>query len=174
MKAWFTKVLRCQYRGGRRNNLEGLLSSSTVADLLEKIWLMTEVPPHAQRSTYVCIAVFWKWNCLTVIIIQVVLAVYTFFNISNIDENNSFSFRNHYNDISHQNLSNFWTSFLTVLSGFPPKQLQWKTKDDLLSSVDIRSGDTLIIEEDKCAPRVLVDSYKKSLCGAALGKITRK
>lgn len=110
MKASFIKVLRCQYKGGRRNNLEGLLSSSTVADLLEKIWLMTEVPPHAQR----------------------------------------------------------------ILSGFPRKQLLWKSKDDLLSSVDIRSGDTLIIEEDKCAPKVLMDSYKKTLCGAALGKITRK
>ena len=63
---------------------------------------------------------------------------------------------------------------MTVLSGFPPKQLLWKTKDDLLSSMDIRSGDTLIIEEDKCAPRLALDSYKKSLCGASLGKITRK
>lgn len=44
------KVLRCQYKGGRRNILEGLLTTSTIADLQEKIWLMTDVPPHAQRS----------------------------------------------------------------------------------------------------------------------------
>jgi len=44
------KVLRCQYKGGRRNNLEGLCATSTISDLQEKIWLMTDVPPHAQRS----------------------------------------------------------------------------------------------------------------------------
>ncbi|XP_068675000.1 ubiquitin thioesterase OTU1-like isoform X2 [Montipora foliosa] len=103
-------VLRCQYKGGRRNKLEGLLTSSTVSDLQEKIWLVTEVPPHAQR----------------------------------------------------------------ILSGFPPKQLLWKTMDDSLSSMDIRSGDTLIIEEDKKVPCVSLDSYKKLLSGTALGKITRK
>lgn len=46
------KVLRCQYKGGRRNNLEGLSANSTIADLQEKIWLLTDVPPHAQRSNY--------------------------------------------------------------------------------------------------------------------------
>ena len=61
-----------------------------------------------------------------------------------------------------------------VLSGFPPKQLIFRDESTLLSTVDIRSGDTLIIEEDKKAPRVSPDSYKKSLCSAALGKITRK
>ena len=45
-----SKVLRCQYKGGRRNNLEGLSTTSTIADLEEKIWLLTDVPPHAQRS----------------------------------------------------------------------------------------------------------------------------
>lgn len=85
-------------------------STSTIADLQEKIWLLTDVPPHAQR----------------------------------------------------------------ILSGFPPKQLLLENKDEALSSVDIRSGDTLIIEEDKKALRVSLDSYKKSLSSAALGKITRK
>ena len=61
-----------------------------------------------------------------------------------------------------------------VLSGFPPKQLICEDKSDSLSSLDIRSGDTLIIEEDKKAPRVPLDSYKKSLGSAALGKLTRK
>ena len=61
-----------------------------------------------------------------------------------------------------------------VLSGFPPKQLLLENKNNSLSSVDIRSGDTLIIEEDKKAPRVSLDSYKKSLSSAALGKMTRK
>ncbi|XP_020620581.1 ubiquitin thioesterase OTU1-like isoform X3 [Orbicella faveolata] len=103
------KVLRCQYKGGRRNNLEGLSGTSTIADLQEKIWLMTDVPPHAQR----------------------------------------------------------------ILSGFPPKQLICQDKGSSLSSLDIRSGDTLIIEEDKKAPKVLLDGYKKSLSSAALGKITR-
>ena len=46
------KVLRCQYKGGKRNNLEGLSVNSTIADLQEKIWLMTDVPPHAQRSNF--------------------------------------------------------------------------------------------------------------------------
>ncbi|XP_066027386.1 ubiquitin thioesterase OTU1 isoform X2 [Pocillopora verrucosa] len=103
-------VLRCQYKGGRRNNLEGLSANSTIADLQEKIWLLTDVPPHAQR----------------------------------------------------------------ILLGFPPKQLICEDKSDSLSSLDIRSGDTLIIEEDKKAPRVPLDSYKKSLGSAALGKLTRK
>lgn len=67
---------------------------------------------------------------------------------------------------------NIWTS--KVLSGFPPKQLICEDKSDSLSSLDIRSGDTLIIEEDKKAPRVPLDSYKKSLGSAALGKLTRK
>ena len=64
--------------------------------------------------------------------------------------------------------------FVSVLSGFPPKQLLLENKDEALSSVDIRSGDTLIIEDDKKAPRVSLDSYRKSLSSAALGKITRK
>ena len=46
------KVLRCQYKGGRRNNLEGLSANCTIADLQEKIWLLTDVPPHAQRSNH--------------------------------------------------------------------------------------------------------------------------
>ena len=61
-----------------------------------------------------------------------------------------------------------------VLLGFPPKQLICEDKSDSLSSLDIRSGDTLIIEEDKKAPRIPLDSYKKSLGSAALGKLTRK
>ena len=62
---------------------------------------------------------------------------------------------------------------LSVLSGFPPKQLRCGNNNDTLSSLNIRSGDTLIIEEDKTAPRLL-DSYKKSLCNATLGKMARK
>lgn len=50
----------------------------------------------------------------------------------------------------------------------------WKNKDDAISSVDVRSGDTLIIEEDKKAPRPSLDGYKKSLSSAALGKMSRK
>jgi len=61
-----------------------------------------------------------------------------------------------------------------ILSGFPPKQLFCQDKGNSLSSLDIRSGDTLIIEEDKKAPKVSLDSYKKSLSSAALGKISRK
>ena len=55
-----------------------------------------------------------------------------------------------------------------------PKQLMWKNKDDVISYVDVRSGDTLIIEEDKNAPRPSLDGYKKSLSSAALGKMSRK
>lgn len=50
----------------------------------------------------------------------------------------------------------------------------WKNKDDVISSVDVRSGDTLIIEEDKNAPRPSLDGCKKSLSSAALGKMSRK
>lgn len=71
-------------------------------------------------------------------------------------------------------MSQWGSLFSSVLSGFPPKQLLWGNKGDSISSVNIRSGDTLIIEEDKKAPRPSLDSYKKSLCSAALGKITRK
>ena len=42
--------LRCQYKGGKRNTIAGLTASSTVTQLQEKIWLLTDVAPHAQRS----------------------------------------------------------------------------------------------------------------------------
>ena len=62
---------------------------------------------------------------------------------------------------------NIWTS--KVLSGFSPKQLICEDKSDSLSSLAICSGDTLIIEEGKKAPRIPLDSYKKSWGSATLG-----
>ena len=50
----------------------------------------------------------------------------------------------------------------------------WKNKDDVISSVDVRSGDTLIIEEDKNAPRPTLDGYKKSLSSEKKKKMSRK
>lgn len=44
------QVLRCQYKGGKRTVLKGLKGNSTLEELQEKIWLLTDVPPQAQRS----------------------------------------------------------------------------------------------------------------------------
>ncbi len=39
-------------------------------------------------------------------------------------------------------------NFLSVLIGFPPKEINMKNENASLSSVGIKSGDTLIIEKD--------------------------
>ncbi|KAK3754883.1 hypothetical protein QZH41_018939, partial [Actinostola sp. cb2023] len=84
-------TLRCRYRGGRKSVVQDLMSNSTIEALQEKLWLLTDVPPHAQR----------------------------------------------------------------ILSGFPPHEINCKVKTAYLSSLGIRSGDTLIVEVDRTAPRIL-------------------
>lgn len=81
-------VLRCQFKGGQRNVLNGLTTHSSAAQLQENIFTLTGVSPHRQR----------------------------------------------------------------ILFGFPPKELQIIDKSAALSSLAIKSGDTLIVEENKNAP----------------------
>ena len=66
-----------------------------------------------------------------------------------------------------------------VLLGFPPQKLSWSDADSSLSSIAIRSGDTLIVEEDRTQPRVLTSprpSPRLSATGpnSCTGKLTRK
>ena len=56
-----------------------------------------------------------------------------------------------------------------VLSGFPPKEILCPGKELLLGALGIRSGDTLIVEEDKQACR-----SKPKLSNEAPGKLARK
>ncbi|EDO34238.1 predicted protein, partial [Nematostella vectensis] len=102
--------LRCQFKGGKRQEVLDLTANSTVTELQEKIWLITDVPPHAQR----------------------------------------------------------------VLTGFPPRELIFEDKGAKLSYVNIRSGDTLIVEQDTTAPRILQVNQSHSTEASSTVPLSRK
>ena len=45
-----SQVLRCQFQGGQRKVVDGLTKSSSAAQLQEKLFILTGVAPHRQRS----------------------------------------------------------------------------------------------------------------------------
>ena len=70
----------------------------------------------------------------------------------------------------------YYPWFSLVLLGFPPKQLTWPAVDSPLSLTMIKSGDTLIVEEDKSQPRLLTAHHlaMDSSSINKVGKLTRK
>ena len=48
------------------------------------------------------------------------------------------------------------------MNGFPPKELDFSNKDSFLKDISIRSGDTLIVEENKEQPKILENPAIKS------------
>jgi len=49
---------------------------------------------------------------------------------------------------------------MRVMNGFPPKELDTSNSDQVLGKSTIRSGDTLIIEENKDTPTIVADTPK--------------
>lgn len=47
-----------------------------------------------------------------------------------------------------------------VMNGFPPKELDTSNSEQILQEMSIRSGDTLIIEENKILPKVVAEEPK--------------
>lgn len=48
------------------------------------------------------------------------------------------------------------------MSGFPPKEINICSQDDTIGDISIRSGDTLIIEENKSEPKEAPTNEKSS------------
>ena len=46
------------------------------------------------------------------------------------------------------------------MNGFPPKELDTSNSEQILQEMSIRSGDTLIIEENKILPKVVAEEPK--------------
>jgi len=106
--------LRCQFGGGQRKVLNGMTAASTLAELQEAIFLLTDVPVHVQK----------------------------------------------------------------IMSGFPPKELDISKTDAVLPDIALRSGDTLIIEENnENKPKIISAEIKEESANKTkllLPKLVRK
>ena len=62
------------------------------------------------------------------------------------------------------------------MNGFPPKELDFSNKDSFLKDISIRSGDTLIVEENREQPRIIESPGIKSneLISEGKAKLVRK
>ena len=61
------------------------------------------------------------------------------------------------------------------MNGFPPKELDFSNKDSFLKDISIRSGDTLIVEENKEQPKILESPVKSDeLIPEGKAKLVRK